>query len=379
MSSVSRWVALALALTAVSASVAQAECPAEQRGAEAVLNAVLNYDAQGLTRLLDTSGLATRVMRDLPANDPLRDGLPAALAANASDMANGLLQSLKNSGMQVVRQANAPAGKTLLRKQGAEIGSGVDYIEFELSPAGCVVDWTSLMMGSSASAAMRQNIVLMRMDDGLIGQLFGLQRIDRAQLEKTRTLAAAMVKGDRETALQALAGMKELAKSSYELSMLRVGLLAFSPDAPEYRQALSDLAERFGDDPRTQFILVDHYYFIEDYARGLRAVERMQRQVGKDEENQLLVAGLLKLLGRTQQATEALQSLVALAPERTETHVELVAYLAETGQHEAAVASLRKAADLGIHFEEAAMRQEPVFQSLLASTEYAAFKAEQGE
>ena len=187
-----------------------------------------------------------------------------------------------------------------------------------------------------------------------------------------------MVKGNRQGAVEALEQMGPLAEASFELSVLRVGLLASDAESEAYRRALQTLAERFGDDERAQFMLIDHYYYTEEYEKGLASVDRMQARVGVDEETELLRGGLLKLLGRHQEAESALQRMVALAPERSEAHGVLVGYYAEVGAHGKAVAAMRSAGERDIEFSEEVMRADPAYAGLLASAEYAAYKGSVG-
>lgn len=358
--------------------LALAACPAEDRGAAAVRQAVVALDVDRIAALIDTQTLAARVTEGMPEDDEFTRVLPAAFESARPQMARNLVTSIGIGGGKAVEQPGAGA-RALLRKQGRELGTGVDYIEFELGADGCVVDWTSLMQASQASRLMRQNMLLMRDDAGLLASLFGVSKVDTQQAAQLRALADAVRRGDHVAAVAALDGMKAMARNSFELTMLRVGMLAHDHTSAAYREALADVAERFGEDDRTQFMLVDHYYFIQDYAKALAAVERMQDRVGPDEENELLRGGLLKLMGRHDEAVIALRSMVALAPERPDTHGVLVANLAELGLHAEAVAAMRAAEARDITFSEATMRSEPAYAGLLASPEYAAYREARAE
>lgn len=179
-----------------------------------------------------------------------------------------------------------------------------------------------------------------------------------------------MRRGDHLASLAALDGMKALARESFELILLRVGLLAADHEPPAYREALADIAERFGVDERAQFMLVDHYDGRGEYAAGLRSVERLQRRLGEDEENALRRATMLRMMGREGEAVDAMRGMVALAPARAETRGVLDAYLAQLGRSADAVAAMQAAAERGITFDEEVMRAEPAYAQFLASPEY---------
>ncbi len=354
---------------------AAAGCPADVRGAEAVTRAVVGLDARAFANLIDVQGLAARVARGLPDDDPVAAELPAGLERSRGAMAQNLIASLRSIGGSVVEQGGGGA-RLILRSQGPELGSGLDYVEFTLGADGCVEDWRSLMLASDTSQQIRNNLLLMRDDEGVLSKLFGVRLRDPGHARQLRTLGEAMRRGDTQASLTALDGMEALARESFELTMMRVGLLSNDHTSEAYRDALADLAERFGDDERTQFMLVDHHFFVGDYARGLRAVERMQKRVGRDEENELLRGGLLKLMGRQDEAVAAMRSMVSLAPHRPAVHGVLVAYLSELGRVDEALAAMKAAAVHDVTFDEEAMQREPAYAALLASDGYAAYRAE---
>ncbi len=366
---------LAALCAAATPGAASADCPATTRGAEAVKRALLALDADAFASLVDVPGLSARVVQGLPEDDELVGVVPVAFERSRAQMAHNLVVSLGMGGSHVVEQPGA-GKRVLLRKAGPDIGGGVDYLEFVLSRDGCVVDWRSLALGTEASGLMRQNLLLTRDDANLLAKLFGVQRFDARQGRQLLALGEALRVGNAAAAVEALDGMKSLARASFELTMLRVGLLANDHTAPAYREALADLAERFGDDERTQFMLVDHYFFVADFAKALRAVERLQQRVGRDEENELLRGTMLKQMGRNDDALDAYRAMVAMAPGKATAHGVLVAHLAEMGRSADAVAAMKAAAAHEVTFDEAVMQREPAYAQLLASDEYAAYRAE---
>ncbi len=364
---------LALVPMLIPFAPAGAACPASERGRDAVVAAVVTHDVDALAALIDAPALATRVLEGLPDDDEFVKVMPGVIERTRPVIAGNLIRSLTALGSTAVEQRTSGRG-AVVRKQGATLGSGVDYVEFSLGRDGCIVDWTSLMLGTSVSRMVRQNLLLSRDDAGLLASLFGVKRLDGRQATQMRALADALRRSDHVAALAALDGMKALARESFELSMLRVGLLAIDHEAPAYREALADIAERFGDDERAQFMLVDHYFYSGEYAAGLHSVENLQQRVGEDEENTLLRATMLRMMTREGEAIEAMRRMIALAPARAETHGVLVAYLAELGRSADAVAAMQAAAEHGITFDEAVMRAEPAYAQLLASPEYAAHR-----
>jgi hypothetical protein len=358
------WIALPSALLAA--------CPTKQRGHDEVAQAIIDRDAAAFAALIDIPAMAALVTAGLPADDQTVKELPKGLENGRMKIARGFMA---NIGEEVFVEQPGAGKRTLLRKQGKNLGSGVDYLEFKLTADGCVFDWTSMANGGAATDLMRQNILLTRDDAGILARVFGIERVDAQQVKQLVALGSAIGRADQKAAVQALDGMKSLARNSYELTMLRVTMLSRDPHADAYEQALADLAERFGDDHRTQFMLIDHYVLTRQFDRALAAIEHVQALVGKDEENELTRASILKMMGREDDAVIALRSMVQIAPERADTHGVLVANLADFGRHGEAVAAMEAATLRNVEFSEEIMSSEPVYASLLVSPEYAEFRA----
>lgn len=361
----------------MSSALLRAACPAPERGRAAVLDAALAGDASRLGALIDTDALVARIVRGLPAEDEFRRTMPGIVEQQRTLLAERFLAGLRNFGKSVVAQVSSRRDTAVLRRQGATFGEGIDYIVFELGPEGCVVDWGSLQLGTRLFGMIRQAYLLSRDDTSLLATLFGIRQYDAQQEQQMRALLVGLRNQDSAAAIAALDGMKDLARESFELSMLRAGLM--SVDAPGYRDALEDIAQRFGDDQRTQFMLIDHHLLQEDYAAALRSVEAIQMQVGPDEENEFLRAVCLQLLERPDEAVAAMRRMVEMAPSRAETHEMLTNQLVALGRHADAVDAMAAAALRGFEFDPAAMRADPAYAEFLDSPEYADFRAHQAD
>lgn len=352
---------------------AMASCPAQERGREAVLDAVLAGDAERFAGLIDAAALAARVIGGFPDDDEYRKTVPGMIERDRAVLAARFVASLRNFQKTPVAQPATRSDVAIVRRQGVQLGEGIDYLLFDLGRDGCVTDWSSLQLGSPVSAMMRQTLLLGRNDAGLLARAFGIQQVDQQQEQQMRALLDGLRKSDSAAALRALEGMKALARESFELSMLRASL--FDADTPDHRQALEDIAERFGDDQRTQFMLIDHHFQQEDYAAAVRAIDAVQKRVGPDEESEFLRAIALQLLERHDEAVLAFRRMVRLAPARADTHENLIAALAGLGRSAEAVKAIEAAEQRGIHFAEDVMRADPVYAELIVSAEYAAYRA----
>lgn len=146
---------------------AGAACPATERGRDAVVAAVVTHDVDALAALIDAPVLAARVLEGLPGDDEFVRVMPGVLESTRPVMAGNLIGSLTALGGTAVEQ-RVSGRRAVLRKQGAMLGSGVDYVEFTLGRDGCIVDGSSLMLGTSVSRWVRQSILLSRDDAGCL-------------------------------------------------------------------------------------------------------------------------------------------------------------------------------------------------------------------
>ncbi len=364
-----------LLLALVTSDPVIAGCVAAERGREAVLDAVLARDGDRFAGLIDGAAMAARISRGLPEGDAFLQTVPRMIEERRAVMGNALVRSLGNFGTSLVAQPSSAPSTAIVRKQGATLGSGIDYIVFELGPDGCVIDWSSLLLATRTSDMIRQNLLFGRNDAGLLATVLGIRSYDEQQLKQLQAMVEGMRKSDAVAALRALDGMKSLARESFELSMLRVSLLSTDSESAAYREALEDVAQRFGEQPRMQLMLIDHYVFQENYVAILRAVDGLQKRVGPDEESEYLRALALQLMERHDDAIVSLRRVVQLAPARSDTHEALISSLAELGRNAEAVKAMEVAARHNFDFNEDAMRADPAYAQLLDSPEYAAFRS----
>ncbi len=196
---------------------------------------------------------------------------------------------------------------------GADDG-GFDYVEYYLTPALKVEDWYSYSRGNHASSAMRLAASAMLDKDSMLSALFGIKRIDRAEVEKFKEFSRYASAGDYGKAYRALEGLPESFKQTKDWAMLRANLAV--GDEAAYRASLEHLAKNFGSDNSVQFMLIDHYYYQQRFDQVYQAVTAFEGYVGgEDAATSFLKCSALMGWKRFDDAAKACQRAMSLEPD----------------------------------------------------------------
>jgi predicted Zn-dependent protease len=87
-------------------------------------------------------------------------------------------------------------------------------------------------------------------------------------------------------------------------------------DEQTHRAALRLLARDFGADPELQFMLIDHYFFVQQFDRALGAVGALEKAIGgEDGATANLKGSILIAAKRYHEASAACRRGMALEPE----------------------------------------------------------------
>lgn len=369
---------LATLAALLTATPAAADCPAAQRGPAAVQAAALAHDANALAALFDLQGMADRVSAGLPANDAQLAELRRGLEASRATLSRDMLASVKAAGMHLVEQPAAPAGHVIVRKETDTLTGGVDYLEFHMSAAGCIVDVESLMAGGGTSAGLRQTLAATLGDGNALMRMLGIAG-EPLSTDVLTQLAAATRSGDPRKAIALLEAMPAAYRDSYEFMSLRIVLLSrVDVESPAYALALQDMERLHGKDERVRYMMIDRYFMSKRYAETLDAIVALQRRVGVDPKNETLRASVLSEMQRGDEAVAALRRVVEMVPTRSDAYDLLFGFAVYHERHADAVAALRLFRErLNRTLPHDVLAADPRMAGLLASPEYAAWRGKQ--
>src|SRR5512134_2489810 len=147
-------------------------------------------------------------------------------------------------------------------------------------------------------------------------------------------------------------------------------------DEQTHRAALRQLARDFGADPGLQFMLVDHYFFEQQYDRALGAVGALERAVGgEDGATANLKGSILIAAGRYDEAAAACRRGMQIESSHKATYWCLVSAGLSSRSGKVAVEGLKAyERAFSVEFNLAELAALAEYKEIAATPEFAAWR-----
>ncbi len=282
-----------------------------------IADALNEQNADRMMQLIDLQALQERVSQDLglTENDAraFREGMGKGLRRLTE---SGMRAFAERKGLAKFLRTGKHGGKpfSMIRIEYRADEGGFDYVEYYLTPALKVEDWYSYSRGSRASTAMRLAASAMLDKDSMLSTLFGIKRMDRAEVDKFKEFSRLAATGEYGKAYRAMEGLPESYKQTKDWAMLRANLAM--NDEAAYRASLEHLAKNFGGDNSVQFMLIDYYYYQQRFDQVYQAVTAFEGHVGgEDAATNFLKCSALIGWKRFEDAAKACQRAMSLEPD----------------------------------------------------------------
>jgi hypothetical protein len=143
-----------------------------------------------------------------------------------------------------------------------------------------------------------------------------------------------------------------------------------------YIEVLEAYETRFPDDPSLDMVALDTLFYREDWAGLLRRVDRLDARIGGDPALEGMRALALGGLGRHADAIASARRAIDAEPDHQDAWGLLLAVQRDAADHAGALATFAEYdRRFAIRFEPEAIEADPLWAKLIASAEYAAWKA----
>jgi tetratricopeptide (TPR) repeat protein len=302
---------------------AQADVAAAGEGIAAALN---QRQSEAMMRMLDVDAIVRLVVKDLGLSaadrDSVRRGLPRALRSTL-DMSVNALEANKGSARYL--RAGARDGKSfaLVRYDLGE--QGIDYVEYYLTASQKVEDWYVHSVATLYSTSARFDLATMLKTDSMLFGLFGARLTTQADMKPFTDLRTHLQAQQFAKAYRALEDFPESYRKSRQWALMRVSY-GGRLDEATHRAALRHLASNFGKDADLQFMLIDHYFFEQQFDRALGALSGLERAIGgEDAATANLRGNILIAMKRFDEAAKACRRGMALESDHKPAYWCLVA------------------------------------------------------
>jgi len=343
---------------------------------EALAAALNKRDVEALLRSMDVDAVAALVIKDL--------GLSAA---DREAVRKGFPRGLRNNLEIGVRMIDGTQGTAKFLRSGArgqkpyalvryDLGDqGIDYVEYYLTPSDKVEDWYVHSMATLYSTSARLGLATMFKTDSMLFGLFGTRLTTEADVKPFRELRTALQAQDFAGAYRVLETFPEGFRKTRQWAVMRVTYGGRIDDAT-HRAALRHVAASFGSEADLQFMLIDHYFFEQQFDRALASLGALERAVGgEDAASANLRGSMLIAAKRFADAEKACRRGIALEPDHQPAYWCLVSVGVESRSGRIAVEGLKayeKA--FAIEFDLDKLGAQNEYREIARTPEFVAWK-----
>lgn len=155
---------------------------------------------------------------------------------------------------------------------------------------------------------------LIKPSESILKRLLGGVEPDQDLVDKFQKVAEYRLKGDYEKGYEVIESFPEALKNQKELILMSIGF-ASGFDEPLYRQKLSKFAELYGDDPVHAFMLIDHYFFQQDWASAIDAVKVSKKEWADDAALNVILMEIQLESGMVDEAVSSAEYARTLEPD----------------------------------------------------------------
>ena len=283
------WLATLLFATCGSAQISgtAGEREAARRFGESIATAFNERDAKLMASLIDVRGFGLRMAKVQGMGPGDQEQFATGLEKSGlSQLYSGYFQTMdaSNGSARFLRVTQTRPARALVR---LDLGAnGNDYLEFVLETREGrtrAVDWFVLSSGELVSETIGGVVQMFTTSDaGLLGRLFGTDRVDAKSVTRLRKAGELQRAGKYAEALAEVRQLPEPIANSRALLSAQASMAQMSKNDAEYTRVLAKLAEKYSDNPATAFKLIDHYFTIKDRPNMLKSLDTMEKRVGAD-------------------------------------------------------------------------------------------------
>jgi tetratricopeptide (TPR) repeat protein len=283
---------------------------------EAIAAALNKRDADALIQMFDADAIMRLVIKDLGLNasdrESVRKGFPKALRNNVN-IGVRTIEATKGSAKFLRSGVRDSKPYALVRY---DLGDqGIDYIEYYLTPSRKIEDWYVHSMATLYSTSARLSLATLLKTDSMLFGLFGARFTTQADVKPFSDLRTHLEAQDFASAYRVLESFPESFRKSRQWALMRV-TYGGRIDEATHRAALRHLARDFGKDADLQFMLIDHYFFEQQFDRALASLSGLERNIGgEDAATANLRGSMLIAAKRFDDAGKACRRGIALEPD----------------------------------------------------------------
>lgn len=284
--------------------------------------------------------------------------------AGSAAVANTLLQSIAGTSSKVwfLRVIDNDMQEKPVVRVDFESG-GYEYLQFKMNEAGDkIVDIHFASSGSWYTSQLEDAArMLIKPSASVLKRMFGGIEPDKDLVEKFQKIGELR---SQQKFAEAYAVLKQTSKAVQESRtgiVLGLFLSQYASEG-EYVKQLELLADKFGDSPDFQFMLVDYYTMKEQYDKAFDSLTSVEQRLGQDGALLDLKANIRLLQGKNEEAAEISKQAIYVESDLETPYWSLATSLINLGRFDEISAVLDQLVDVfGYQFTRENFEQDPFY------------------
>lgn len=225
----------------------------------------------------------------------------------------------------------------LLRLSFAQGGHNYIICETEFSELGelAIVDLTFSSTGQQLTQSIgAASQLMLTPSDSLLKKLLGVPELNQNVVKQFIEFSDLSSAGNYADAYGLLQSLPEELRSSRIIVSASLAISQLISDE-EYQKQLSLLDQYYGDDESTEFMLIDHHVYLENYDKAINSIDRVISRFGEDAVLLNLKANAYLLKGDISTASQLAHQALDLEPYIEDSyHTLFEVYLAQKNHKE---------------------------------------------
>lgn len=344
--------------------------------------ALNNGDIDALNSSIDLAALGNKVAQQMfSKKSDISDFMTGFNSAvNKRRMAGNLFYAVLQQEFfaQYIRVLNEDGARRPLVRIDYATG-GHEYIILYVTPQQKIEDAFLATSGKLLSDTLLQTTSMMiSPNKSMFGNLFGGMKIDKELMNDFKRIGQLRQAGEIQKAYDLINQLPDEIKNQRVMVDLSI-ILSQSLSDDEYKKQLKRLATYFGDDPTTQFMLVDHHVLTGDLKSTLNALQNVTQRFGYDGAMADLIANVYFEMEQNTDAIEAAKRGIEVEPSFEGPYWTLLGIHLQTNNFNGVANALTLIQSaLGYQFTAESLAAEPGFAAFIDSAVYQQWIQEQG-
>lgn len=205
-----------------------------------------------------------------------------------------------------------------------------------------IVDFFIATTGQNVVATLVDtSALLLKQQSGVVAKLLAAYQGEENLQQKIKQINELRSQGKFAEAHDILQSLPDSVRDSEIIVSMSI-MLSSNISDELYRADLNRLAKLYGDKPRFSFMLIDHYFYEEDFTNALKATGIMQKRYGTDAALLNLQGRLLHLDGKGKKGNKALEAAIKAEPYTIDAYWSLMEFYAADKQFQLAVDTMSR-------------------------------------